>query len=382
MNIRFSKGWKILAAAAVLAAAVWPAACRAWRIRPAPPVPPPPPADAPATFFVLTDLHAGAAPDDTPARLARAMRVVAGVEPGCAGAVWPEALAGRATDFAARGRPIGAPLGVVVLGDLCHWGGGFRLIGEGVQLAALRRDYLESPAFPWPFYLGLGNHDLNPSAPGIFRNWYRRQMWRLVEARHRGPRAPAPVEDFDPASRSCAWSWGPLRLVQLHRCAGDTRFGQADNLPWLRRQVAAADRDGRSLLVLQHYGFDAWSAREWWTDAERAALDAALDGGRVAAILHGHIHAFAVYSWAGRPVVALNNAADEIGEGNRDGPGSFLIVRAGEGRFDVLDCRGLDAAGAPVWGGAASFPLPSKKVASAGEGGHTSRLATPLEPEP
>ena len=383
MTFRFSKAWKILAAASVPALAIVLASCCGWRIRPAPPpLPVPPAADAPATFFVLTDLHVGAVPDDTPARLARAMRVVAGVEPGRPGAIWPGAVAGRATEFAARGRPIGAPLGVVVLGDLCHWGGGFRLVGDGVQLAGLRRGYTDAPQFPWPFYLGLGNHDLNPSAPAIFRDWYRRQMWRFVEAQHRGPRARVPVEEFDPASRSYAWSWGPLRLVQLHRCGGDTRFGQTDNLPWLRRQVAAAGRDGRALLVLQHYGFDAWSAGEWWSEAERAALDGALEGGRVAAILHGHIHAFQVYAWQGRTVVALNNAGDETGAGNRDGPGSFLVVRAGDGRLDLLDCRGLDDAGAPVWGGAASVPLPPKNVASAASAGHTPQLSTSPEPGP
>lgn len=319
---------------------------------------PPPPASAEAvTFFVLADTHFGVVAGEAHRKLLNAMRVVAGE--GGSPVCWPSAGPRNLTAPAAAGRPIGAPRGLVILGDLCHWGGGFSLFGDGDQLSGFKRVWIDNPNQPWPVYIGLGNHDVDPEAPGLFRRWYRRQMWGLVERRHRGPRAPVPVEVFDDASRSYAWSWGSVRMIQMHLCAADVRNERADNLPWVRGQLDAAARAGQTVVMLQHFGFDRWSARDWWSDAQREALVTALAGHPVAAFFHGHIHAFRAYRWKGIPVVAVNNSEDEIDSGNHDGPGSFLIVRIGDGRMDVLDCRGLDRRGQPVWGGADSFPLPA-----------------------
>jgi hypothetical protein len=65
------------------------------------------------------------------------------------------------------------------------------------------------------------------------------------------------------------------------------------------------------------------------------------------------------YTWEGLRVFHANNAKAEIDTGNRDGNGSFAIVRITDSRLDVVTCRWLDDTGrfeliGPFYSGAAS----------------------------
>ncbi len=54
----------------------------------------------------------------------------------------------------------------------------------------------------------------------------------------------------------------------------------------LARRVGAS---GRPVVLLQHYGWDAWGLG-WWSDREREALRAAVKGYHVIAAFYGHSH--------------------------------------------------------------------------------------------
>jgi cytolysin (calcineurin-like family phosphatase) len=71
--------------------------------------------------------------------------------------------------------------------------------------------------------------------------------------------------------------------------------------------LAANAKDGRPVILFQHYGWDRFSterwdpqaqaftdqgsgAPHWWSDAERSALLEAIDGYNVIGLFHGHEH--------------------------------------------------------------------------------------------
>ncbi|HVK75326.1 MAG TPA: metallophosphoesterase [Kofleriaceae bacterium] len=308
----------------------------------------PPPRDV--TFFVVADTHADPPPSDDLRPIARAIDAVART------GVWPASIGGMATGF--TGGPIAAPSGVVFVGDITGWG------TAPTEIGTFRRWFERgsgADSIDHRSYVGLGNHDLDDADRGpTLGAAYRAMYWAYVDGRHAGPNAPVPVTSFDPASHAYSWDVGGVHLVQTHRFPGDRNYGLASSLDFLRADLAAHAADGRPVVVFHHYGMDAFGTQDrWWTAAQRAAYREVLRGYHVAAIFAGHSHGAMQYQWEGLRVFQANNAKAEITTGNRDGNGSFAIVRITDDRLEVVTCRWLDDTGrfeliAPFYSGPAS----------------------------
>jgi cytolysin (calcineurin-like family phosphatase) len=106
---------------------------------------------------------------------------------------------------------------------------------------------------------------------------------------------------------------------------------------------------------------DGFGTQErWWTAGQRTAYRNTLNGYNVSAIFAGHSHGAMQYTWEGKRVFQVNNAKAEINSGNRDGNGSFAIVRITDQKLNVVTCRWLDDQGryeliAPFFSGPAKL---------------------------
>ncbi|CAN7438729.1 metallophosphoesterase [Mesorhizobium caraganae] len=273
-----------------------------------------------ATFLFIADVHAcrmasGLSPNclqegKTDAALLRNVAVLNGL----ADRQWPAEIDGVATGLRSAGSRIGAPLGLVVGGDITDDGGGqITEPSEGTQLLQFSQRYSQGigpDRVHMPVYVGLGNHDLDQNGSPPHVDWYRRELRDYVEVNHRPGvffKPPVPATEYDVDTDCYSWDWGGLHLVQTHRFAGDTGHGAVSSLPWLKQDLATYAADGRPVILFQHYGWDTFSverwdpakrtydddgsgAPHWWSEADRQALLAALKGYNVIAIFHGHQH--------------------------------------------------------------------------------------------
>jgi cytolysin (calcineurin-like family phosphatase) len=308
---------------------------------------PRPPIDV--TFYVVSDTHADPPESYDLRAMARAINAVAQT------GTWPTSIGGMSTGF--KGGAIGAPRGVVFTGDLMGWG------VSPTELLTFRR-YFEkgrtSESILFPGYVGLGNHDVDDAdRSAALAQEYRKQAWAFVDSRHKGAAAPVPATRFDAASHAYSWDLGGVHFIQGHRFPGDTGHSLPSSLPFLSADLRDYASDGRPVFIFHHYGMDAFGTQDrWWTASQRTAYRSALNGYNVAAIFAGHSHVAMQYAWQSLRVFQANNAKAEIGSGNRDGNGSFAIVRLTTDRLDVVTCRWLDDAGryeliAPFYSGAA-----------------------------
>jgi cytolysin (calcineurin-like family phosphatase) len=315
---------------------------------PSPPDAPPPRRDV--TFFAVADTHADPPESYDLRATARAINAVART------GTWPASIGGQATGFA--GGDIAAPSAVVFLGDITGW-------GTAPQEVPTFRRYFEAgasgEAIEFRSYVGLGNHDIDDAdRPPDLGAQYRAQFWAYVDARHQGPGAPVAVTRFDAGSHAYAWDIGGVHFIQVHRFAGDRGYGLPSSLGFVRDDLAAGAADGRPVFLFHHYGMDPFGREpRWWTDADRRAYRDALRGYAVAGIFAGHSHGAMQYEWEGLRVFHANNAKAEIDSGNRDGNGSFAIVRITDDKLDVVTCRWLDDTGryeliAPFYSGPAN----------------------------
>jgi cytolysin (calcineurin-like family phosphatase) len=307
---------------------------------------PPPPRDV--TFFAVADTHADPPESYDLRATARAINAVA------QNGTWPASIGGAATGFV--GGRIAAPSGVVFLGDITGWG------TAPLEIPTFRR-YFERGAsgesIAFPSYVGLGNHDVDSAdRPPDLAAQYRAMYWAYVDGRHKGPSAPVPTTRFDAGSHAYSWDVGGVHFIQVHRFAGDRGYGLPSSLDFVRSDLAASAADGRPVFLFHHYGMDQFGREaRWWTDADRRAYRDVLRGYTVAGIVVGHSHGAMQYTWEGIQVFHSNNAKAEIDSGNRDGNGSFAIVRITDSRLDVVTCRWLDDTGryeliAPFYSGA------------------------------
>ncbi|MEP9396882.1 metallophosphoesterase [Mesorhizobium sp. KR2-14] len=277
-----------------------------------------PPIDA--TFIFISDVHAcrmavGLSPDceqegKTDANLLRHIAAINRI----AERTWPLEIGGKASGLASAGKEIDTPLGIIVGGDMTDDGGGqVTAPSEGTQLLQFSQRYQQGTGpdrVHFPVYAGLGNHDLDQDGPPPHVDWYRREMRDYIELNHRPSvvfKPPVPAINYDLHSDNYSWDWGGLHLVQTHRFAGDTAKGAVSSLPWLKEDLATFARDGRPVIIFQHYGWDPFSlerwnpaarhfddegagAPHWWSDEERRALLSVLSGYDVVGVFHGHQH--------------------------------------------------------------------------------------------
>ena len=229
------------------------------------------------TFLVAADTHFGAeGMVERNRRQIDAMNVLAGRP-------WPQEIGGV----------VGRPLGVLVAGDLTDAGlpsswaafvEHFGLVGGDGRLDV-------------PVYEGTGNHDrgLLPIHPVL----------GAVRQRHGGLRY--------------SWDWGELHLVCLDV------YPDAEGLRWLAVDLERAGRD-RPVVLYFHYGLEG-PFSDWWTEAEKTAFRATVQGYRILAVFHGHWHASGPYRWRGLRVINVGSP--------RHSDHTFGAVRYRAGRLDA-----------------------------------------------
>lgn len=271
-------------------------------------------------FFVDSDLHYGA----TVTAAAANARTVEAMND----------LPGRHFPKSIGPDIVGAPRGVVVLGDLVDDG---NAPDAGDVWTEFTADYGAGGdgRLAFPVYEGVGNHDGDPGRPvreGIKQRNPRRLGLRAVSA----------------DGLHYSWDWGRVHCVQLNLFPGAegddilNPWGRpfegewrrpAHSLEFLTRDLAEnVGSSGRPVILFQHYGWDEWS-RGWWSDRERTAYAAAIQGYRVAAVFWGHSHAVQRIDWNGIPTWCVGSANKE-GEG-----GEFLVVRVTPDALSVAERR-------------------------------------------
>jgi len=267
-----------------------------------------------------------------------------------AGTPWPTEIAGAPSGLSCAGQPIDAPQGLVIGGDVTDDGGGQTTQpAEGTQLLQFSQRYQQGVGenrLHMPVYVGLGNHDLDQDGPAPHQNWYRRELRDYVEANHRPSvifHPLVPVDNYDSQSDCYSWNWGRLHLVQAHRFAGDRNKGAVGSLPWLEQDLQTFAGDGRPVVLFQHYGWDPFSiehwdaarrtfdddgtgAPHWWSEEERTALLAVLDGYNVVGLFHGHEH--------DTPMIYRQGSVD-LFKPRAAFKGGFGLVRVAAGTMDV-----------------------------------------------
>jgi cytolysin (calcineurin-like family phosphatase) len=313
------------------------------------------------TFFAFGDPQYGGGPGDKNAfhiqALAAAPRLV-----------WPEGFSGA-------GGPVGDPRGVIIAGDLTQNGHAGRN-REGELFTAdryavdLNREYgadLERPlvsselglfladyglrggdgrnphVLPWRVFEGYGNHDFDPimNQPTFYGT--DAPARDVVAIRNRVRATWPEVRRTAPGNAGhYAWDWDDVHFVQLNLVGADATTHPEQpprdpqgGLTFLIEDLAAqVGGSCRPVLVIMHYGFDAFSTQErWWDATQRRAFLAALAPYNVLAILHGHAHqtrAYETVDEAGRayPVIALGSPFYDLPASNA-GRGHFAVFRIG-----------------------------------------------------
>jgi cytolysin (calcineurin-like family phosphatase) len=328
-------------------------------------------AELDVTFFAFGDPQYGGGPGDKNSFHVQALNAAPDL-------AWPADAGLRSA-----GRKVGPPRGVVIAGDLTQNGqAGRNPLGEwytgeahtidvsqayGVAMANPRisaelglflRDYglagndgLNLFKLKWPVYEGYGNHDFDvlerfaelyagrPPAVDIV------SVRNQVRSRWPGMRRFAPAQDGH-----YSWDWDSAHFVQLNLAGADMPGGAGMQRPrnprnalqFLRQDLLAEVGDScRPVLIIMHYGFDAFSAEARWWDAEqRQLLLDVLRPYNVVAILHGHVHETRAYtvSDGGKryDVFSLGSPYYE-GQPTNDGRGHFAVFRLAGRYLDAAD---------------------------------------------
>ena len=97
--------------------------------------------------------------------------------------------------------------------------------------------------------------------------------------------------------------------------------------------------DGKPVVYVQHYGFDAW-ALEWWTEEQRTQLFDILEHYNLAAFFVGHTPAKSVQHYRGDDIHQVNNAWRDD-----DGNASFDVLQIKGKRVTVETYEVLDGNG-------------------------------------
>ena len=116
-----------------------------------------------------------------------------------------------------------------------------------------------------------------------------------------------------------SWDWHDVHLVCLDE------YPSADNLRWLRRDLASVGR--RAPIVLYFHFSILGPYSDWWSDRQKQAFARAIEGYNIIAIFHGHFHWSEHYRWRGYDVYNVGSP--------RHGCHSFTVVRITDTRIIV-----------------------------------------------
>jgi cytolysin (calcineurin-like family phosphatase) len=219
-------------------------------------------------------------------------------------------LRGTAIPEAARAGNVGAPRGVIHVGDLIDSGNNSAAPFDAMQrteLAAWRAGYGlngEGGALQLPVYEILGNHDA-PRGEGIVRD--------ILVARNK---TRAGLAKVSANGVHYSWDWGPVHFVCLGLIVGEDksvvrsrRYAALESLDFLIADLAEhVGESGRPVVLVHHVDLARYSLpldapgpfeTKEWDPADVHAYYAAIQRYKVAAIFYGHTHTRNVFRWDG-----------------------------------------------------------------------------------
>ena len=204
------------------------------------------------------------------------------------------ALVGHSTGFR----------GVLLAGDLTQFSGISHTDAYKDSVAGSERNVFD----------GLGNHDVDGTSSRVID---------FVRDRRRSTIRSGYIDPLPHYS----WDWHDVHFVQLNVFAGNTPHPAKPEinpmlaLSFLENDLANHVGDsGRPVVLIQHYGFETFSAPDWWTADHVGDLWDALDGYNVVLILNGHIH----YR-PGASALQRETTFDWDGSGGRPGIPTFNV---------------------------------------------------------
>lgn len=275
------------------------------------------------TFVVAADLHFDYLPETDQFCHVVAINKLPGTF------VWPDSSL-----FA--GDTLSTLSSVIIAGDIFD-----KPIPEAIDLCTQRyftqgggERQLSYPCFP-----GYGNHDINPFSKDSIANLAgRAAAFQFMDSLLSLKQQRGEIENLHPSSRSYSWTDRGVYFVQLQAYGGDTTYCES-NLDWLRDDLALYAKDGKPVVVVQHYGFDKW-AIEWWPQTEREQLFDILEPYNIKGFFVGHTHTASVQNYRGIPIYQVNNAWPD-----GRGKASFAVARIAGNQLSVVNCQWIDSVG-------------------------------------
>jgi hypothetical protein len=270
MSMNRIRLWLLAAplAAALLALLVPPAAPAA------------PAAEESVTFLVTSDSHyasfRNADRNDRNRSTIERMNAITSV-------AWPEKLGGG---------KIGAPRGVLVLGDLID--DGDRRDETPVQWRHFEKQFgLDGTdgLLKYPVYEGWGNHDGPPAGKEKFGFSVQAKLKERNAARKKAGR----IANLSENGLHYSWDWGNVHFVQTNLYPADRQHPKVRySLPWHDPQGAlsflvadlkeSVGESGRPVVVVSHCGVDT----DWWHPEDWAEFYKAVKPYNVVAYFYGH----------------------------------------------------------------------------------------------
>jgi cytolysin (calcineurin-like family phosphatase) len=338
------------------------------------------------TFFAFGDPQYGGADSDKNSFHIQALNAAPTL-------VWP-----AGAGFQSEGRPVGAPRGVVIAGDLTQNGqagrdpltewytgdayafdvntayGAHEVVSRvAAELGLFVRDYglrggdgVGPFVLKWPVFEGYGNHDFDVLEHPSLVYAGQAPARDIVSIRNRVRGAWPEVRRFAAGNAGhYSWDWGRAHFVQLNLVASDARATNADDdsgtqmerdpqgaRTFLTEDLAAEVGDScRPVIVIMHYGFDAFSDEgRWWDEAQRLTFLAAVRPYNVVAILHGHVHETRAYTLSdatGKTYDVFSLGSPFYNQGTNNGRGHFAVFRLSATHIDAADISWLPANPSP-----------------------------------
>jgi cytolysin (calcineurin-like family phosphatase) len=338
------------------------------------------------TFFTFGDPQYGGGDTDKDSFNIQALNAAPAL-------VWPAGFG-----FQGAGAPIGDPRGVIIAGDLTQnaqagrdpvtewytqdayaidvnqaYGANWAVPRVAAELGLFLRDYglaghdgLNAFVLNWRVFEGYGNHDFDilASSPVIYGG---QSPARDIVSVRNAVRAKWPeMRRFAPGNAGhYSWDWDTVHFVQMNLVASDAQANNADDdsgsqtprnpqgaLTFLQQDLAAeVGGSCRPVIVIMHYGFDAFSEEgRWWDETQRLAFLEVVRPYNVVAILHGHVHETRAYSMLdarGKAYDVFSLGSPFYNQGTNNGHGHFAAFHIKGNHIDAADISWLPANPSP-----------------------------------
>jgi cytolysin (calcineurin-like family phosphatase) len=338
------------------------------------------------TFFVFGDPQYGGGDTDKDSFNIQALNAAPTL-------VWP----GDA-GFESAGAAIGEPRGVLIAGDLTQngqagrdpanewytgdsyaidvnvaYGASEAVPRVAAELGLFLRDYglrgndgLNAFVLKWRVFEGYGNHDFDILAGDPVVYGGQAPARDIVSIRNKVRATWPEMRRFAPGNAGhYSWDWDNTHFVQMNLVASDAQATNTDDnsgsqaprdpqgaLAFLQQDLAAeVGASCRPVIVIMHYGFDAFSDEgRWWDETQRLAFLDVVRPYNVAAILHGHVHETRAYAMAdafGKTYDVFSLGSPFYSQGTNNGHGHFAVFHLTDHHIDAADVSWLPANPSP-----------------------------------